>query len=136
MTTTLRFPGNHALIVLVCMLLWLLTTPVDHALAQRMGGGGMGGGGGGRGGDGSTVIDPPVGALFKDPVEMGNLSAEPGVVEIDLSAGISPVMINGTMANLMTFNGSFPGPPTGDSWIDLTPVQRLSCLRARGWICS
>lgn len=71
---------------------------------------GMGGGGGGGGGGGSMFIDPPVGTSFKDPVEMSNLSSQPGIVEVDLSAQIAAVNVNGSMANLMTFNGVFPGP--------------------------
>ena len=74
------------------------------------GGGGMGGGGGGMGGGGTTAIDPPVGALLQDPVEMSYVRKEPGLVELNLSAEISTVNVNGTSANLMTFNGRFPGP--------------------------
>ena len=75
------------------------------------GGGGMGGSGGGGGmGGGGGVIDPPVGAPFQDPPEMENLSSTPGVVEVNLEARMAQININGTTANLMTFNGSFPGP--------------------------
>lgn len=70
-----------------------------HSLAR------MGGGGGGSG-----VIDPPIGSILKDPVEMPNLSTSPGIVEVDLEARIAPININGTIANLMTYNGFYPGP--------------------------
>ncbi len=85
-----------------------LDSKMLHAM---MGSGGMGGGGmGGGGGGGSSVIDLPVGALFRDPAEMQNLSGIPGIVEVNLEALIAPVNVNGTTANLMTYNGSFPGP--------------------------
>ncbi len=51
----------------------------------------MGGGGGG-------IIDPPIGGVFKDPVEMTFNAAG----EVDLEAKVAPVNINGTMANLFT----------------------------------
>jgi len=63
---------------------------------DTMGGGMMGGG----------VINPPIGGDFKDPVEM-TLNARG---EVDLAAKISPVNINGTMANLFTYNGYYPAP--------------------------
>lgn len=95
--------------------IWLLIAlvflgPINSFAA--MSGGGMGGGGMGGGGmgGGSTIIDPPLGGSFKDPVEMGNKSTTPGVVEVDLELKRSMVNVNGTMANLMTFNGAFPGP--------------------------
>jgi FtsP/CotA-like multicopper oxidase with cupredoxin domain len=70
-------------------------------------GGGMGGGGGCCGGG---VIDPPPGAAFKDLVEISNLSTQPGVVNVNLEVKKATVNINGTNANLMTYNGIFPGP--------------------------
>jgi len=71
-----------------------------------MGGGGGGPGGGGGGGG---VIDPPIGALFQDPAEMP-VSASPGLVEVNLEARIAQIDVNGTMANLMTYNGYYPAP--------------------------
>jgi FtsP/CotA-like multicopper oxidase with cupredoxin domain len=78
-------------------------------LAQMMGGGGGGMGGGGMGG-GTSTIDPPPGAAFADPVEMHNFSTVPGIVEVDLEAKPSWVNINGTTANLLTYNGAYPAP--------------------------
>lgn len=72
-----------------------LTLKSRNALAQ------MGGGGG--------VIDPPPGALFKDPVVMP-LARSGSIVDVNLEARIAPVNINGITANLMTYNGYFPGP--------------------------
>lgn len=60
-------------------------------------GGGMGGGG--------TVIDPPVGALLHDLPELKMVDGA-----FNLEARIAAVNINGTTANLMTYNGLFPGP--------------------------
>jgi len=69
----------------------------------------MGGGGGGMGGGGG-VIDPPPGAGFADPLEMPNLSAIPGIIEVDLEAMPAWVSVNGINARLMTYNGSYPAP--------------------------
>lgn len=69
--------------------------------AGMMGGGGMGGGGG--------TIDPPAGAAFRDPVPMQSVR-EGNLVSVNLEPMISPVNVNGTMANLMTYNGYYPGP--------------------------
>jgi FtsP/CotA-like multicopper oxidase with cupredoxin domain len=82
-----------------------LTLPFT-ILAGRMGGGG----GGGMGGTDTSVINPPIGALLKDPPTMPNLSTTPGVVEVNLETRIASVNVNGVQANLMTYNGSFPGP--------------------------
>jgi FtsP/CotA-like multicopper oxidase with cupredoxin domain len=69
----------------------------------------MGGGGGGAGSTG-TLIDPPIGASFADPVEMENLSSVPGVVEAIVEAKLARVNLNDKSANLMTFNGTYPAP--------------------------
>lgn len=75
-----------------------------------MGSGGMGGGGMGGGGGSGTVVDPPVGALYRDPVGIVNRSLIPGTVEVDLEARIAQVNVNGRWANLMTYNGAYPAP--------------------------
>lgn len=77
--------------------------------AQRMGGGG-GGMGCGCGSTGGAIIDPPIGSSFMDLPQAVNLSATPGVVEVDLDVRRAPININGATANLMTYNGLFPGP--------------------------
>jgi FtsP/CotA-like multicopper oxidase with cupredoxin domain len=79
------------------------------SLAQMMGGGGGGMGGGGMSG-GTSVIDPPPGAAFADPVEMRNFSTVPGIVEVDMEARPAWVNVNGTMANLLTYNDAYPAP--------------------------
>jgi FtsP/CotA-like multicopper oxidase with cupredoxin domain len=76
------------------------------AHAMMMGGGGMGGGGMGGGSGSGTVIDPPVGGSFRNPVEMGNTAG----VEVNLDARLARINVNGTMANLMTYNGYYPAP--------------------------
>lgn len=73
-----------------------------HAGLARamMGSGGMGGGGG------TTIINPVPGALFRDPPEAVRNSQ--GIYEI--TALEAKVNVNGTIATLLTYNGSFPGP--------------------------
>lgn len=72
--------------------------------AYAMGGCMMGCGGG------TVVIDPPRGGAFRDPAVMPNLSTTPGVVEVNLEAKIAPIDVNGTIANLQTYNGHYPAP--------------------------
>lgn len=85
-----------------------------------------------RGGGGSGVIDPPVGSLLTDPVEMPNLSNVPGGVELDLEARIAPININGTMANLMTFNGYYPGPTIRVNKGDILKINFTNWLPVTG----
>ena len=58
----------------------------------------------------TTIIDPPRGAAFSDPPIMQNSSTTPGIVEVSLDAKIAPININGTVANLQTYNGAYPAP--------------------------
>ncbi len=119
-----------------CVLALFCAVP---ALAQMRSGGGCGGGGcggsgggmGGGGGSGS-VIDPPVGAAFRDPAEMGNLSTTPGVVEVNLEARVTRVNVNGTWANLMTYNGSFPAPTIRVHQGDTVRIHLTNWLPATG----
>lgn len=74
------------------------------ALAQ------MRGGGGGMGGSGSTIIDPPVSGTFLDPVEAKYLVDTPELRTVNLEAKLATVKVNGANAQLMTYNGTFPGP--------------------------
>lgn len=85
------------------------------SLAAMMGGG-MGGGGMGGGGMGGGTIDPPIGAAFLDPVAMPmTWSVETingvsrNVATVNLKSIVSPVNINGVTANLMTYDGYYPG---------------------------
>lgn len=90
----------------------------------------MGGGGGMGGGGSATIIDPPVGALFLDPAEMPNKSLVPGVVEVDLEARLARINVNGTMANLMTYNGAYPAPTIRVRKGDLLVVNLTNGLPA------
>lgn len=76
---------------------------LQPGLARAMNGGG---GGGMGGGGGTTVIDPPPGLAFRDPVEAVKNAF--GVYELEAKA--AAVSLNGSTANLLTYNGSYPGP--------------------------
>jgi FtsP/CotA-like multicopper oxidase with cupredoxin domain len=76
------------------------------ALAQMMGGGG-GMGGGGMGGG---VVDPPVGPALVEPPVARNASATPGIVDVSIEARLAPATVNGTQAQLLTYEGSFIAP--------------------------
>lgn len=84
-----------------------ITLKSANALA-RLGShhGGPGWGGGGE----SIIIDPPIGDLLQEPVEISTISSSPGVIKVNLETTISLIDIRGIRANLMTYNGSFPGP--------------------------
>jgi FtsP/CotA-like multicopper oxidase with cupredoxin domain len=66
--------------------------------ARGMGGGGSGGG----------IMDPPLGPTLVDPADAENASSESGVVEVNLRASVTTVDVNGTPAELMTYNAAFP----------------------------
>ena len=100
--------------------------------AQMMGGGGGGMGGGGMGGSGTSVIDPPLGASFADPVEMRNFSSVPGIVEVDVEAKSSWINVNGTMANLLTYNDSYPAPTIRAKKGDILRVHFKNSLSMTG----
>ncbi len=96
-------------------------------------GGGMGGGGMGGGGMmGGGVVDPPVGAAYRDPVTLTNASKTPGVVEVALDARMAPINVNGTTANLMTYNGLFPGGTIRARTSDLLRVKFSNSLPSDG----
>jgi FtsP/CotA-like multicopper oxidase with cupredoxin domain len=97
-----------------------------------MGGGGMGGGGMGGGVMGGGVIDPPVGAAFRDPVTLVNDSSVAGVVDVSLDATMARVNVNGTTANLMTYNGLFPGGTIRARKSDLLRIRFSNSLPKDG----
>lgn len=82
---------------------------------------------------GVTIIDPPRGAAFRDPVTMPNLSTTPGVVEVNLEAKVSPINVNGTVANLQTYNGYFPAPTIKVKKGDLLKVHFKNSLPFAGY---
>jgi FtsP/CotA-like multicopper oxidase with cupredoxin domain len=62
-----------------------------------------------------TTVDPPVSGDFVDPPEadaMIEVDAMTGrrMVHVNLVAKVTPISVNGTVANLMTYNDSYPGP--------------------------
>ncbi len=79
---------------------------VGASALGQMSGGGMGGGGMGGGG----VVDPPVGARLADPPVAPNASGAAGIVDTSIDARIATVSVNGTPADLLTYNGSFIAP--------------------------
>ncbi len=92
---------------------------LNHPYALGMGGGGGGcgcGGGGGGGGGSGGIIDPPLGLAFKDPPAMPltwSYETIDGVTRhiatANLKAMPAQININGTLANLLTYNGYYPG---------------------------
>ena len=61
-------------------------------------------------GMGTTVIDPPVGASPRLLSPMANETSEPDVFQVSIEARRAAVKVNGTTANLLTYNGMVPGP--------------------------
>jgi FtsP/CotA-like multicopper oxidase with cupredoxin domain len=89
-------------------------------IAGAMGGGGIGGGMGGGGCcGGGGVIDPPLGAAFRDPIELA-LTRSGGVATGALTPQVTRLPVNGTLTDLLTYNGTFPGPlvrlKRGEKW--------------------
>ena len=106
-----RSRGQFLALAMIGIMGTCLSFHAGPAGAMMSGGGMGGGGGGGMGGSGSsTIVDPPVSGLFVDPPEMPNKSVVPGIVEVDLEARRASINVNGTMANLMTYNGTYPAP--------------------------
>ena len=81
---------------------------------------------------GGNVINPPPGGPFKDPVELINQRQLDGVFESDLNVKIAPININGKTANLLTYNGHFPGPTIRVKKGDLLRVRFKNSLPTTG----
>jgi len=106
---------------------------IKAAPVAARGGGGMGGGGGSCcGGGGTSVIDPPPGAAFMDPPILLNESEETGVVEVSIEAKVAPINVNGTMANLLTYNGFYPAHTIKVHREDLLRVNLKNSLSMLG----
>lgn len=58
----------------------------------------------------ANVVDPPLGGPFNDPVVLEDTNPDPNVVEVNVEAKMAPINIGGTVANLLTYNGQYPGP--------------------------
>lgn len=127
-----RFKTTYLAGVSCLALLCMILAGTSPAMGQRMGGGGMGGGGGGGGGGGSTVIDPPVSGLFADPVEMPATISYDAMgrrtVQVNLVAQMAPINVNGTVANLMTYNGCYPGPTIRAAKNDIVKIDFTNAL--------
>jgi FtsP/CotA-like multicopper oxidase with cupredoxin domain len=81
-------------------------------------------GSGGMGGGGTTVIDPPPGAPFHEPGIAVRNSA--GVYEITVQE--TKLTLNGTVATLLTYNGSYPGPAIRASQGETLRVRLINAL--------
>jgi len=93
----------------LCILLLLASLMVPVTARMMMGGMGMGGMGMNNGFD-AALFDPPPGNPFREPVFLPDENPDPNIVEVSLESKIAPVPINGQWANLMTYNGYYPGP--------------------------
>ena len=67
------------------------------------------------------MVDPPIGPPLQLPTVAINKSPDPGVFELSLAARRATVNIAGATANLLTYNGQYPGP--------LVRVRRTQGLR-------
>jgi FtsP/CotA-like multicopper oxidase with cupredoxin domain len=89
---------------------------LNPGLASAMMRGGMMGGG--RGMQSWVLPNPPPGTAFRDPAAIGSERTASGYVEVALNAGRARLDLNGSPANLLTYNGLFNGPTirvrTGD----------------------
>jgi len=81
---------------------------------------------------GTTIIDPPRGSAFADPVTMPNRSTTPSVVEVNVEAKIAPINVNGFTANLQTYNGYYPAPTIKVKKGDLLKVHFKNSLPYTG----
>ncbi|AJE02882.1 multicopper oxidase family protein [Geobacter pickeringii] len=84
-------------------------------------------GGGGMMGSGSGTINPPPGGTLKEPPV---LDGRAGV--ISLEACQAPVSINGTTAQLLTYNGIFPGPTITVARGDILRINFKNSLPMNG----
>ncbi|WP_432745941.1 multicopper oxidase family protein [Methylobacter sp. G7] len=121
----MKLSQRYAVPFLLGLVSALLST---HAVAM----GGMGGGCMMGCTTTPTVIDPPRGAAFQDPVTMPNISTIPGIVEVNMEAKVAPININGVTANLMTYNGTYPAPTIKVKKGDLLKVHFKNSLPYTG----
>ena len=75
-------------------------TSASTALAQMMPGGGSR----------PSTIDPPPGAALQDPIVLDLDRSTPGIAEGFLTIAATTTAIAGRQAQLLTYNGVFPGP--------------------------
>jgi FtsP/CotA-like multicopper oxidase with cupredoxin domain len=58
----------------------------------------------------ANVIDPPLGVPFNDPAVLEDTNPDPDIVEVNVEAKVAPINVGGVTANLLTYNGQYPGP--------------------------
>ncbi len=98
-------------IILLWVIVSVLTAPVSARM--MMGGMGMTGMGMGMGMDGmysAALANPPPGGPFRELAVLQDENPDPDIVEVALESKIAQVRVNGVLANLMTYNGNYPGP--------------------------
>jgi FtsP/CotA-like multicopper oxidase with cupredoxin domain len=110
----------------------LFVAPFTRIAEAGMGGDMMGGGMGCGMMGATAVMESPPGALLKDPVDMPLLNGGPGVVEILLEPKPALVNINGTMVNMLTYNGYFHGPTIRAKRGDLLKIRFKNSLPRTG----
>jgi len=116
-----------------CLILALTLMMVSFA--EEVYAGGCGGGGGGGGGDcggGPSVINPPPGQPLRDPILLPDLNSDPEIFEGSIEAKMATVDINGVKANLMTYNGYYPGPTITIKKGDLLKINLKNSLPMGG----
>jgi len=116
-------------IISICAILLLIITSASAIVEVYAGGcgGGCGGGGGG-----TSIIDPPPGQQLVDPIMLPDLNADPGVFEGNIEAKRASVNINGVQANLLTYNGYYPGPTIRFKKGDLLKIHFKNSLPMDG----
>jgi FtsP/CotA-like multicopper oxidase with cupredoxin domain len=80
----------------------------------------------------TTVIDPPRGTAFTDPVTLTNMSKKAGIVEVNLEAKVAQIKVNGVTANLMTYNGMYPAPTIKVKKGDVLKIHFKNSLPNKG----
>ena len=79
-------------------------------------------------GGGGVAIDPPPGELFRDPGDMENLTDTPGIVEVAVEPQLTPVNLQGTTVDLLTYSRAFPGPTIRVKKGDLLKIRFRNSL--------
>ena len=132
----MRWIAVRTVVIGAVCILALLSAPAAAGMMSGGMSGGMGGGMGGGcgggmgGGSGTSVIDPPAGAVFKDPANITDTNPDPNVVEVNLDVKKAMINVNGVMANLFTYNGQFPGPTIWAKRGDTVKVHFTNSLPA------
>jgi FtsP/CotA-like multicopper oxidase with cupredoxin domain len=70
--------------------------------------------------------------LFQDPSILPNISTASRIVEVNLEAKVALINVNGVIANLLTYNGSYPAPTIKVKRGDLLRIHFTNSLPATG----